>query len=415
VSLAVDFGRIRLARAQLQTTADVAARAGALSLPKSSQAVIDDAVYVAVENSVIDTDDASNGRTNPGVQLEPVEDVIFGLWDPQAHTFTELQDHPGSDQDERRGANAVRAHARRIDERNNPVKLIFAPVVGAFSTQIEREATVYITDGRSNFAFVGIDSVRSTGNQTMIDSAIYGMTGTGGGVASNGDIDLGNGDVYGDARAGGDLIQKGNSIVTGWTAPLDYDLSDRFPPDKYAPTIPLTGTTTGISPANVYNTVTHTLTITGVDVTVNSGTYRFKDWKHTGAGNITVNGPSTFYIDSDFMMAGSANKLIINSANGPVKFYVNGNFDQSGGNIVNTGSASNLYISLTGTGSTLTMNGTLTTAAHIYAPLSDVTVLGTPGFTGWIIGKTLELKGNCALHYDETGKNSDAYKLHLVK
>src|SRR5206468_615837 len=96
----------------------------------------------------------------------------------------------------------------------------------------------YIHGGPSNFGFVGIDHVNSNGNGATIDSMVYGRDGTGGGVGSDGYINLGNGDVYGDARpgTGQKLIQKNNSDVTGWTAPLDYTLAGR--PEYQPVTVP---------------------------------------------------------------------------------------------------------------------------------------------------------------------------------
>src|SRR5437763_334556 len=71
VSLAVDVGRIRLARTEIQLATDAAARAGADSLPISSQAVFDNAVAAADQNGVIDDDTSKatpgGARTNPGL------------------------------------------------------------------------------------------------------------------------------------------------------------------------------------------------------------------------------------------------------------------------------------------------------------------------------------------------------------
>jgi len=49
------------------------------------------------------------------------EDIAVGLWDATTRTFTELEDDPLTKRDERRAANAVRIHARRIKERDNPI------------------------------------------------------------------------------------------------------------------------------------------------------------------------------------------------------------------------------------------------------------------------------------------------------
>src|SRR5206468_3980081 len=130
----------------------------------------------------------------------PNEDLEFGIWNPTNRTFTVLTDDGKTVNDERRKANAVHVTGRRITERNNPVPLIFAPVLGVFSSDIERQAIAYITGGPDKFGFIGLNWVRGTGNTTYIDSVLPPSTAhrTNGWVASNGDIDLGNSDIYGD-------------------------------------------------------------------------------------------------------------------------------------------------------------------------------------------------------------------------
>src|SRR5688572_6900379 len=148
VSLAVDVGRVRLARAQLETVADASARAGVRSLPDSTPQVFDFATRAAAENHVINTDPRHGQRTDPGVDLNPIEDIHFGVWDAAMRSFTEVFDDPATfNYDERRAANALRTNARRLRSRGNPVRLIFAPVVGVFESDIEREATAYIGGG----------------------------------------------------------------------------------------------------------------------------------------------------------------------------------------------------------------------------------------------------------------------------
>src|SRR2546423_455876 len=79
VSLAVDYGRVKLARAQLQTAADAAARAGASGLPVSTAATLDRATDVAEENVCLETT----------VSFNNAEDLDFGVWNRSTHTFTQ--------------------------------------------------------------------------------------------------------------------------------------------------------------------------------------------------------------------------------------------------------------------------------------------------------------------------------------
>src|SRR6185369_2023152 len=114
VSLAIDMGRVRLAKAEMQTVADAAARAGAISLPVNTAAVIDQATDVADRNPVLDTEKFDKGhlgmRINPGVELEADEDIHFGIWDTDTRVFTEIFDDTTTpNRDERGRANAVQA------------------------------------------------------------------------------------------------------------------------------------------------------------------------------------------------------------------------------------------------------------------------------------------------------------------
>jgi Flp pilus assembly protein TadG len=110
VSLAVDVGRMRLANAEVETAADAAARAGAWSLPVSTNDVYAESTVTALFNPCIAT--ATSGqRADTGVALNFVQDIHFGFWDPTKRTFTPINDNPGTPKDERRAANAVYVQA----------------------------------------------------------------------------------------------------------------------------------------------------------------------------------------------------------------------------------------------------------------------------------------------------------------
>jgi len=274
----------------------------------------------------------------------------------------------------------VRVYARRLESRGNPLQLIFAPILpnGPLSSDVERVAIARVGGGPSNFGFVGIDSVNSNGNTATIDSMTPPASGSGGGVASDGNIDLGNGNVFGDARPGigKSLLQGPNSVVTGWTADLDYKLADRYPPITSVPpgaanipapqgkTYAFIGGTTG-SPKN----------FTGM-IAKNTRT-------------ITVTGYCKVYINADLDLTGCS---ITSSNNDPQQLE----FIIIGAHAVDLG-------------------GTSQQRCHIYAPTSTVKVHGTPGFYGWIVGKTLSFLGTSSLHYDNSQKDIHPYSITLVK
>src|SRR4029079_9883535 len=126
-----------------------------------------------------------------------------------------------------------------------PVVSTFDPKVNPTANDIETPAVAYIMGGPvKNAAVVVLQYVRSNGNTASVDSYIspnYNPDNPrkNGSVVSNGDIDLGNADVLGDVRPGvdGEILQKNNSEITGWMAPLDTPVI--YPPAK----LPVTYTT----------------------------------------------------------------------------------------------------------------------------------------------------------------------------
>jgi hypothetical protein len=400
VSLAVDLGRVWLARAEMQTVADAAARAGALSLPVSNQNVFDHASEAALANPVLDTEknDAQHlgQRTNPGVELDTDSDIAFGHWDGES--FTELEDVSGTPRDERRDANAVLAWGRRIEDRDNSLPLIFGPVLGVFHSDIERRAIATISGGPSKFGFIGIDEVKSNGDGAVIDSMHYGKTGDDGGVASDGNIDLGNGDVYGDVRPGmpngsrtPKITQRPNSEITGWTAPLDFLLKDRAEfKIRMTP-----GGAMVITPAGNAN-----LVLPPANVTPSND----------------PNKPKKYVIKASFQLVG--NRQI--QVRGYVQLYVEGDFKIDGSQVINNGSPANpsqFEVFVTKAGTTVDLGGNATQYMHVHAPGSDVIVHGSANanFYGWIVGKTLDFKGTSNLHYDDSRTDSRSYQINLVK
>src|SRR4051812_45085193 len=76
-SLAVDFGRVEVAKTELQRAADAAARAAAASLGNNGK-VQDDAAKFAKANTC-------DGQA---IVIDKNQDVEFGDWEPATKTFT---------------------------------------------------------------------------------------------------------------------------------------------------------------------------------------------------------------------------------------------------------------------------------------------------------------------------------------
>src|SRR6266550_6914676 len=109
VSLGVDLGRVQLAKTELRSAADAAARAGVAALANSVTQAQNDAVATAAAN----TCDGSS------VVLDQTLDIDFGNWDSATRTFTVLS---GAAQN---NANSVRVTAHRIAARNTAIPLVF--------------------------------------------------------------------------------------------------------------------------------------------------------------------------------------------------------------------------------------------------------------------------------------------------
>jgi Flp pilus assembly protein TadG len=398
VSLAVDVGRLRLANAQLQTASDAAARAGAWSLPynpkvtDATQDVINEAVTASLANPVINqssTPDTNHfDRQDAGVVPDTTKDIRFGVWNPVLHSFTVITGTGRVGNDPRRGANALRVQVLRTAQRHSPVKLIFAPILGVFTKDAGETATAYIDGGPvGGYGFVGLDSVSSNGNK----ATLYG------GVASDGNINLINGDVrnttttIGEARPGMpdasgnySVTQGPNSNVLGSTAPLNYKLAPSYPP------------VTSVPP--------------------NVTTQIPKDYILTNGGSDAAHA---------FPYFGTIGKHTNLTIYGYVKLYITKSFDLKDIDSITwknptTPSAARLEIIMTGTAPQVSYVGTYGNTdfyAHIYAPQCDVELGGGANFYGWAIGKTLSFQGTSTFTYDGTRDppTPGTYALHLVQ
>jgi hypothetical protein len=379
VSLAVDMGRVRVAREQLSTAADAAALGGAQKIASIDYASASaDAVSIALDNSAIQ----GAGNATP-VVLQPASDVEFGLFRTPSSgpaTFTRAGGSIAGHTVFQNEANAIHVTALRTNARGSAVGLFFARAIGLNQVDVKSESIAVARGGHGGYGLVGIDWVHLNGT-TMADgydaasgpyggSNVHHDTGT---VASNGTISLvGTADVWGDGRHGVDILQAYESGIHGWQGPLDEPLV--YPP-KSVP-----------------------------------GGLSMKTWPKKNQQNpVVLAGGATedtaiSYWYNKIDMTGHQDLQI----NGYVKIYVTGDIDMEGGSLLNDNPAlpAKCEIIKVGRGS-VDIGGGSAMYAHVYAPEADVTFHGTNsgGFYGWIIGKTLDVKGNSELHYDESLPN----------
>ena len=385
VALGIDMGRVYLAKTDLQVAADAAARAAVRMIPSVARGtrdwsqVVSRAVQIAANNTALGSP----------VVLDSAVDVEFGIWridepDPTQRWVTLTGDA-------RVDANAVKITARRVADPNNgnikPVELYFAPVVG-WSTMDVKAISIAMLRGQDStglgYGIVGLDSVSLNGitstdsyNATLGAYGVNGNVDSFGTIASDGNISLvGTVTIHGDAHAGPDyptdsLSINSNSSITGWQSPLDTNLI--YP-------APVLGSYSNSPIATDYLDSNNNFVLNGkASATIPAGSYFVNDLKMTG--NTTIN------------------------VSGPVTIYVNGNVDLTGSVNINQGLPADLKIVVLNAGSTVDLGGGSELFAQVYAPLSDVKIHGTSsnfGFFGSVVGKTLTVSGNSAIHYDES-------------
>ncbi|MBC8107112.1 MAG: hypothetical protein H7Z14_11020 [Anaerolineae bacterium] len=371
VSMGVDIGWIRVARSQLQTAADSSALAGALSLPDAD-------ADAARAKAISFAQHSSNEFAGTQVSMQ-TGDVELGMyWPPNTTFYLVGQTLPDGYKVEESDSNAMRTTGRRTSARSNALPLFFARIFGRTQIDVTATATAYVYDGPTSdgFGIVGINSVGSNGNGATIDSYLppnYNTRRENAKCASNGDINMGNGDIYGDARPGVNkhLFQGPNSLVTGYTAPLTQPLV--FPP-AVAP-----GGATPLGNFSGSTLAPGTYTATKID------------------------------LPKDFTVTGTT---------GNVSIYLNGNLKTSGNTNGNsTGTASRLRIYVIGD-HTIDIKGNSDIRMWLYAPDSTYDMNGGTNFWGSIVGKSVKFIGTSNIHYDESSGGSgadDPFKVLLLK
>ena len=368
-SLAVDVGKVQLAKGQLRHAADAAARHAASGLATSGpSAARTNAVSAAADNK-------ADGAP---VALDATADVQFGTWDHVNKTFTAAAAGAES------SANAVRVTARRTAARGNPVQLMFAGVVGRPTIDLTATATARINSRKPGI--VGLDYITMSGNSAgtgnvtnsyrsaagafSVTSATYSR----GTIASNGNISLsGNSTIYGNAHAGiaKTLSTSGGSGVTGSTSnlskPLDY-------PMEAAGTAATTNNNASL-PWPHYES-DRDFTIGSANVTIPGGTYYVDDFDMGSGAVLTITGPATLYVTGTFELDGT-----INTYNGV---------------------PSNLRIVMVTAGCGVTLASNASLYADVYCPGGHCSMSGGSLLCGSVIARSVAMSGNAKVIFDES-------------
>jgi hypothetical protein len=345
-SLGADYGRVQLAKMELERCAVAAARAAGAKMLSDQSAARDLAVTYGGYNKV----DGS------ALVIQRDNDVEFGHWDPAGGTFTPLTGSAAA------SADAVRVTARRTTARGNAVPLTFGALVGRASVDVSASSVVTATS-TAVIGFVGLDSMTFGAN--LYAASYNSNAGAPGGanvgssamLGSNGLISLGNNaDVMGGIVKGpAATVQSGtNLFVTGGQTTQPAPIA--YPPTEPAP-VPSSG---------AFN---------GTTLTLSAGTYHYSSMTFGIGGTITTSGPVTIYVSGNIT---ATNRLTFDP-------YLD--------------KPSNLRIRMIGSGS-INVQNDASGAAEIYAPGGSVTFQNNLTFGGAIVARSLYVKNNADIFRD---------------
>ena len=372
VSFAVDVARVQVAKTELRTAADSAAMAAIAGLKISVGQAQTGAMAAASDNS-------ADGSP---IILDPSTDIEFGLWNSPSRTFTALSDS------DRASANAIRITTRRTAERGTAVPLVFGQIIGRQTCDVW--ATAIATSRPTGYGVIGLDYITMGGNATDSYWSRGGDLSTSnlGAIGSNGDITLtGSSEVHGDANPGINKTVYGASHVNGSTNSVVTPF--KFPNGSaggYA-----TSNDNNQIPAEALNgnsfqpAANHEYTLPG-------GKYYFNNFYLGSNNTLAFTGPATIYVYGAFTLWGGANT----SENLPGNLnlvMVPNPYNGTPPGTVTLGSGTELF-------------------ANIYAPQSPIVISGNGDIYGSVLGKSVDMTGNAAIHYDLSLEgNYNGYRL----
>jgi Flp pilus assembly protein TadG len=370
-SLAVDLGRAQLAKSELRSTADAAARAACEALPGSGMSGATAAAAAVA---------ATNTCDGQAVVVNPNTDIVFGTWDPTARKFASLAASGQA------SPNAVKVTIGRTAAGGNPIPLMFGKVIGLAACDVRASSTTCVIGNTGAYSIIGIKGININGyGFTDSYNSSKGGYSAGsahhkGSIASNGNITLaGSARIDGDSRAGVGMrtTRSGAATVTGLSAPLGAVL--KFPSVK----LPSSYVDLG-------------------DVVQGSG---------------TVHIPGGVYLFHSITLSGTAHIVW----DGPVVFYVRDSYSVSGSVIIDTyqNIPANRVMNFLPTCTTATWSGTHSCVGELYAPDTDFIIGGSAELFGRITAETITLTGDGGLHYDEAlapiGTSSSAQSISRVE
>jgi Flp pilus assembly protein TadG len=372
LALAVDFGRVMLERTELQNAADAAALGGAMELPSITDAITQASAiaarnYVSGQPLVLLTNNAAEAQN----------DVQFVTWDSSTRTYSLLT---GTN---RTKANGVRVVARRTEARGNAIPLYVASMIGIRS--LDSTASAVASYAVVSYGVVGLDYIKMGGNTTTSYWSSRGSASAGpfGNIASNGNITLsGSSFINGNANPGVAGTVSSPAKVSGSVQRLKEPLSFPALPED--------------APTN-YESVNQNSNFS-MHSGVRSGPPSTPSLNYDG--NTTYTLPGGVYFVNNFTVRSSATVAF----QGPTTIFCFGNFTMSGSTSTAAGLPKNLtVVTVSRSGNppgTVTIGSSSALHGRVYAPLSPIVLSGTGDIYGSVLGKSIDMTGTSAIHYD---------------
>jgi Flp pilus assembly protein TadG len=351
-SLAVDFGRVEVAKTELERAGDAAARAGTLDLPLNPSRASADAITYAAYNTVDGT---------PLVLL--AGDVLVVKWQIATDTIDTTSNYP----------NAVQVTSHRDSTRGNPIPCIMGQPIGIANCNLTFTCIAQV-GATCSYAVFGMSSLKSSASVDSYQSASadYPVSGPmpvrrNGNVGSNGSSTFTGGTVYGD-----------NGYATSTSGYSGTGSSAKIPLTQVYPN-PSVGTYNNsvLTESGWYDSSTRNMTVpSGQSFAAPAGSYYLNDFSIGNGTTISFSGATILYVSGNMSYSGVTFSTYQNK---PANLKIIG-VPQTAGKTVNISNGSRLY-------------------AMLYAPQDNVTLAGSE-LCGSVIGNVLVL--NCIVHVDES-------------
>jgi hypothetical protein len=359
VSLAVDFGRVQVAKTELMRAADACARAAAAEMSKGSD-------LPTIQSAAV-TIGMANKCDGVALTVDSANDLQFGTWDVNTGTFTPLASSSYT------SANAIQVTARRTSARGNPIPLAYGRVIGLANCDVKATAIAYISDpppgitGLTKFvAHQDLFVASYNPNVWPIPSPYFHNNNAT--LGGNGTIDLGiGGDLYGDQWIGRRATDLGNGLVHGTKHVMVQDIS--------SPTMP------SMTPAANPGGVSSSPTVNGL-VLWPGGTYYFTSLTIGDDDIIQFTGPATVYMNGNVTMNDRSRIFTASWKPNTLTWYQAAN-------------------------TTVTMHNDCLLAGQWIAPRANLVANDRLYFYGSMIFQNVTLHDGCQLYWDETLANSN--------